>query len=325
MANTNTPAAKGKAELQKINKEIVDQVMEKIKVLEQSNTLNLPPEYSAGNALKSAELVLLEATDKSGKPVLESCTKASIGQALLRMVISGLSPIKQQCYFIPFGSKLTFLPSYNGRIAWAERIGLKRISANVIYEGDDFSYAIDPETGLKKVTKHEQSFANIDMNKIIGAYATYEMENGYKDVEVMTMLQIKKAWLQGAAKGNSPAHSNFSDQMARKTVLGRACSAIINRSTDAYLEGDPDEQKTDTSDEKPKENSESLSFDEAEVINDDPPKQTEPKAEPKQDDKQGIDAAAAEFEQQEYEKQQKEAEKKQQKEAPKTDGRLPNF
>jgi recombination protein RecT len=39
----------------------------------------------------------------------------------------------------------------------------------------------------------------------------------------------------GKAKGQSPAHKNFPDQMAKKTVLSRAVKLIIDTSDDSAL------------------------------------------------------------------------------------------
>ena len=49
----------------------------------------------------------------------------------------------------------------------------------------------------------------------------------------MTMDQIKKAWGQGATKGGSPAHKDFTEEMAKKTVINRACKRFINTSDDS--------------------------------------------------------------------------------------------
>ena len=49
----------------------------------------------------------------------------------------------------------------------------------------------------------------------------------------MTMDEIRKAWAQGAAKGGCPAHKNFPQEMAKKTVINRACKIFVNTSTDA--------------------------------------------------------------------------------------------
>jgi recombination protein RecT len=46
--------------------------------------------------------------------------------------------------------------------------------------------------------------------------------------------------MQGATKGGSPAHKNFPDQMAIKTVISRACKTFISSSDDSALFDDDD-------------------------------------------------------------------------------------
>ncbi|NLV81872.1 MAG: recombinase RecT, partial [Synergistaceae bacterium] len=86
-----------------MEKDISDQVFNRLHELEATGQLIFPPNYAVGNALKSAYLILQETKDKDGRPVLETCTKTSIANSLLDMVIQGLNPVKKQCYFIPFG------------------------------------------------------------------------------------------------------------------------------------------------------------------------------------------------------------------------------
>jgi len=111
------------------------------------------------------------------------------------------------------------------------------------YEGDEFEYGINPSTGYMHVMKHTQNIKNIDIAKIVGAYAIVNFNDGRSDLTVMTMDQIRKAWNQGATKGASPAHQNFTDEMAKKTVINRACKTPINSSTDAFLMEDEYEAK----------------------------------------------------------------------------------
>lgn len=215
-------------------KNITDKTLERIKDLEKQGDVVFPKNYNYGNAVKSAYLILSETKDKNGKPVLQSCSQASIANALLDMTIQGLSPAKKQCYFIPYGNQLQLSKSYLGNIAATKRLtGVKNVYANCIYQNDNFGYVIDLDTGLKKITKHEQSFENIDITKIKGAYAVVVMEDGNNYVEVMNINQIKNAWNQGAAKGNSKAHTNFTDEMAKKTVINRACKNFVNTSDDS--------------------------------------------------------------------------------------------
>lgn len=220
--------------LKVLEENIVDRVENRITELREGGGINFPQTYSPENALKSAWLILQGVQDRNKKPVLESCTKESIANSLLDMVIQGLSPAKKQCYFVAYGSKLTLMRSYHGTVAVTKRLkGVKNVVANCIYEGDEFEFEFDLETGIKRITKHKQSFENIDLDKIKGAYAIVIVEDGNNYLEIMNINQIRKAWGQGAAGGNSGAHKNFTDEMAKKTVINRACKTFANTSDDS--------------------------------------------------------------------------------------------
>src|SRR5690606_24667209 len=100
-----------------VKKDTVDVVAEKVRQFQERGEIHFPTNYSPENALKSAWLVLQETKDKNGKPVLQSCTKNSIANALLNMVVQGLTPAKQQGYFIAYGQQLVFQRSYFGTMA----------------------------------------------------------------------------------------------------------------------------------------------------------------------------------------------------------------
>ena len=79
----------------------------------------------------------------------------------------------------------------------------------------------------------------MDIAKITAAYAIVVRKDGSKYMELMSMAMIKKSWMQGAAKGNSGAHNNFTDQMCKKTVISRACKVALGSSEDELPESDP--------------------------------------------------------------------------------------
>jgi recombination protein RecT len=215
-----------------IKKDISTQVLAKIESFQKSGELTLPKDYNAENALKSAYIILSDPKNN----ILEKCDKGSVAEALLKMVVYGVSPIKKQCYFIPYGNKLECSISYAGNIAIAKRYGkLKTIKANAIFKGDTFEFEVDAVTGRRKIIKHIQTLDSIGTNEIVGAYAVYELIDGVTDVEVMNINQIRMAWGQGGSKGVSPAHKNFADQMAAKTVINRACKLLISSSDDSVL------------------------------------------------------------------------------------------
>lgn len=227
---------------------ISEQVLSRIEQFQKDGSMILPKNYSVENHMKSAWLALQEVEDKDHHKALQICTKESIANSLLDMVLQGLSVSKKQGYFIVYGNKLIFQRSYFGTIALAKRAGgmVSEPVANVIYDGDDFQYEIDPKTAKVSIIKHSQKLENIDNSKIKGAYALVTLADGTTQVTIMSMQQIRAAWGQGATKGDSPAHKNFAEEMAKKTVIGRACKAIINSSDDAWLyDGKEDDADSD--------------------------------------------------------------------------------
>lgn len=227
---------------------ISEQVLSRIEQFQKEGSMILPKNYSVENHMKSAWLALQEVEDKEHHKALQICTKESIANSLLDMVLQGLSVSKNQGYFIVYGNKLVFKRSYFGTIALAKRAGrmVSEPVANVIYEGDDFQYEIDPKTAKVAIIKHSQKLENIDNSKIKGAYALVTLADGTTQVTIMSMQQIRAAWGQGTTKGNSPAHKNFAEEMAKKTVIGRACKVIINSSGDAWLyDGKEDDADSD--------------------------------------------------------------------------------
>lgn len=251
--------------IQKISsKEIISGVLAKVEAFQASGELRLPADYSAENALKAAQLILLDVRNRDGKTALEHCTPHSIANSLLKMVVWGLSPLKKQCDFIMRGTELCCETEYTGSILLAKRYGkLDKHKGNAIFKGDDFKYEITEE-GRRRLIHHKQSLDSVG-GEVIGAYVTYTLTDGTSDMEIMNIAQIHNAWLQGSAKGNSIAHKNFSDQMAIKTVYNRMCKLLIRTSDDSVLLGENDTPTPDSSEPQPEkrfEVAETIDFEE---------------------------------------------------------------
>lgn len=213
-----------------IQRDITDSVNKKIDEL-QSEGLALPPNYSHSNALKSAFFKLQEVKDKSGRPALEVCTKESIANALLDMVVQGLSPAKTQCYFVVYGTQLQMLRSYFGTQAVLKRLNsVNDIWANVIYKDDVFEYEND--RGREKLLSHKTAFENRDKD-IVGAYAVIQTADGEEIMTAMTRKEIEVSW--GQSKTGQSVHKKFPGEMAKRTVINRAAKAFINTSDDSDL------------------------------------------------------------------------------------------
>lgn len=227
---------KALAPLDAVKKEVVDVVEGRVAEFVKNGELNLPENYSPHNAMKSAWLTLQAVEDKDGKPALLNCTRASIANALLDMVVQGLNPAKKQGYFIVYKDKLVFQRSYFGTMAVCKNVaGAQDVRAEVVYEDDDFVYEIG-RTG-KIIRRHIQELKNIAPDKIQAAYCVIEFKDGRQYTEVMTMAQIKKAWEKskaGAGKDGS-VHKEYPEEMCKRTVINRACKAYINSSNDSNL------------------------------------------------------------------------------------------
>lgn len=224
-----------KNELAIIKKDTVDVVENKVREFQKRGELSFPSNYSPENAMRAAWLKLQEITDKNDVPALQSCTRDSIANSLLTMAVYGLTPLKDQGYFIVYGKKLIWQNSYFGNVALWKRFTGSELDpvAVVVYADDELEY--DIVDGEYTITQHKQSLKNIDDNKIVAAYAILTFPDGTKKTTLMTIDQIHKAWAQGQTRGNSPAHKNFPAEMAKKTVINRACKIAIKSSDDSSL------------------------------------------------------------------------------------------
>jgi recombination protein RecT len=238
MANTdNLPILKEE------KKALLEYVVTQVTDLEKDGRLKFPAEYAVENALRAAWLKIQDVQDLQKRPALDVCTRLSISNALYRMAVYGLSPTKDQCYFIVYGDKLQMQTSYFGEMHLAKSVdkSIKDIYAQAIYKNDDFQYII--RDGVKNITKHEQKFENIKNENIIGAYAVVIYDNGDTRSEIMTMEEIKAAWKKskmnpvdenGNLKPNS-THAQFTAAMVKKTVIRRLCNPIIKSSDDSNI------------------------------------------------------------------------------------------
>lgn len=261
--------------LRKIQEETINKVLDHVQSLQEAGDLKLPDNYVPGNALKLAWLKLQTVKDKNKQPALEVCTKPSICNALLEMVLNGMNVAKKHGDFIVYGNQLTWQPEYFGRLMMARRdAGILDVYPQIIYNNDDYEVVID-QKGVKHLSKHETKLENVGKDKIRGAYAVVEYKDGRTRLVDMTLEQIQDAWSQSKG-GISDTHKKFPDQMALKTVTNRAIKVATNSSDDEGVIGDYQHPSIKARDEAIKEgaNKKMLEHDDAEVIEDDPEEET---------------------------------------------------
>ena len=211
---------------------LTDLVLDRVKQMQDTQDLSLPKNYNASNALNAAFLELQKVQDRNHRPALEVCSHDSIVKSLLDMTLQGLSPAKDQCYFIVYGNELQMQRSYFGTVAAVKRLdGVKKVRAEVVHEKDDFEIGTNEDMELV-VKRFVPKFENQD-NQIIGAFAMIKTDEG-TDFTVMTKKEIDQSWAQTRQKNNK-VQQNFSQEMAKRTVLNRAAKMFINTSDDSDL------------------------------------------------------------------------------------------
>jgi recombination protein RecT len=199
-------------------------------------------------------------------PSILTCERKSVLGALMKAAEDGLLPDGQEGAIVPFGNKAQWMPMIKGIYKKLLNSGhIKSISAQIIYQKDDFSYWVD-DTG--EHVKFCPDVLGSARGEIIGAFAVVSMAHGGASIEVMTKQEIEKVRNGSRAKNSGP-WKDWWEEMAKKTVVRRLAKRLpissdsqilINRDED-FLEEEPapkPEVKTIADVEKEAEKCESL-------------------------------------------------------------------
>lgn len=208
-------------------KSLGDVVINRISEMVKNEGLALPHGYNHVNAIKASLLKLSETKDRSGRPFTEVCTPTSIQSALMEMAQAGLDVSKNQGYFSVYGNVLKFGRQYQGATRKIQDYFPNYTPCpRVIHQGDLFAYATDPETGRRRLVKHEQLLENID-NEITGAYLYIPCLDGGQDLYIMTWKMIQQAWMK-SNNSNLTVHKQFPEKMACKTIINSALTPLLS-------------------------------------------------------------------------------------------------
>ena len=155
-------------------------------------------------------------TAVTNTPKLADCTPQSFIGAMMNAAQLGLEPNTPlgQAYLIPYGNQCQFQIGYKGLLDLAYRSGeFKNITAETVYENDEFDYA----KGLDPYLKHKPAMK--DRGEPICFYATFKLINGGEGFQVMSVDDVRKhAQKYSKTYKNGPWQTDF-EAMAKKTVL----------------------------------------------------------------------------------------------------------
>lgn len=225
----------------------------------------LPKEFNKPRFIQNCLSLLNE------KPELAKYGQAQVISGLVKGAYLGLDFYSQECYLVPFGNQLSFMPGYKGDMKLAKKYSIrpiKDIYAKLVRDGDFFEEIIDG--GEPKINFKAQPF---NTNKIIGAFAVVLYMDGGMEYETMSLQDLENTRNQSKAK-NSPAWKNFTGQMYKKTVIHRLCNTIDldmdDRTRRLFMEGteiETDEKELVKKDIAENENSQEFAVeDEPDVV-----------------------------------------------------------
>lgn len=158
-----------------------------------------------------------------GSEELSRMPQAKLVPALMKGAFLGLDFFNKECYAVPYGQTVQFMPSYTGMVKLAKRFSkrsLTDIYGHIVRDGDEFETGM--EDGREYVRFKPKPFND---GPIIGAFAVAQFADGGIKVEVMSKAQLDAVKRMSKAQSGT-AWKFFSDEMYKKSVIRRLCKGI---------------------------------------------------------------------------------------------------
>lgn len=198
--------------------------------------------FTPQSALSAAKLIWSENDN------FKWCTEESRIKCLIDMLVFGLNPLKNQCYFIPFKDKkkgylLTFVLDYAGAIVAAKDTNktIKDIRAQLVREGDDFKFSI--ENGIYTVKRHEPTAKSLSGQPIMAYCIAVDKDDKPIAMDIINYDQYVEhvrrhsKHINGEPTVNKDGtfhpysnHAKYPEKMFLKTIIHKLCKTIIKTS-----------------------------------------------------------------------------------------------
>ena len=177
----------------------------------------LPTDFNKARFVQNTVALVQENEQLSHIP------QAKLVPALLKGAYLGLDFFNKECYAVPYGQQVQFMPSYTGMVKLAKRFSkrpLTDIYGHVVRDGDEFESGM--EDGHEYVRFKPKPF---NEGAIVGAFAVAQFADGGIKVEVMSKAQLDAVKRMSKAQSGT-AWKFFPDEMYRKSVIRRLCKGI---------------------------------------------------------------------------------------------------
>lgn len=181
----------------------------------------LPPHISVDRFIRVARTAVSMDTS------LLECNRQSLYGACMRAAQDGLLPDGNESAIVKFKTTAVYMPMVAGILKKVRNSGeLSSITAQLVYENDEFQYWVDEEG---EHLKHTPAIFG-DRGHPKGVYALARTKDGAVYVEPMTMEQVEKV-RKASRSGDSGPWKSWWEEMAKKTAI-RRLSKRLPMSTD---------------------------------------------------------------------------------------------
>jgi recombination protein RecT len=154
-------------------------------------------------------------------PALLNADRTSLIGAAMKAAQDGLLPDGRESAFVLFKDQVSYMPMVAGILKKVRNSGeLLTIAAHVVYENDDFTYALGDDERIE-----HRPLLKGDRGKPVLVYAIAKTKGGGVYREVMTVADVERVRNVSRAKGAGPWVSWWSE-MARKTVIRRLAKRL---------------------------------------------------------------------------------------------------
>lgn len=201
----------------------------------------LPPDFNRARFVQNTVALVADNEQLARFP------QSKLVPVLLKGAYLGLDFFNKECYAVPYGQQLQFVPSYKGMVKLCKRFSkrpLTDIYAHVVHDGDEFESGM--EDGREYVRFNPKPFSD---TQIVGAFAVAQFGDGGIKVETMSKAQLDAA--RRMSKGQSgTAWKFFADEMYRKVVIRRLCKGIdldMDAETARIMGDEPQEVESEVS------------------------------------------------------------------------------
>jgi recombination protein RecT len=161
-------------------------------------------------------------------PEILACDRPSLWNACMRAANDGLLPDGVEGAIVPFKSKATWIPMYQGLLKQFRNSGeFKWVSAGLVYEGDDYDHWID-ETGEHF---HHRPADDNTGKKIRRVYALATTKEGGSFIADLSIADINKRRAMSRATREDAPWKMWEAEMMKKTAL-RVLSKLLPKSSD---------------------------------------------------------------------------------------------